>query len=337
MSQDRTTITRAEAIRRRKEEDQKKLDKLTFKKVSQTKYTPASQPAASSRRTETARNASPVSASRWARRYDIAMSGPHGQARSSQASKPAKFSFALPKIHFGPRGISFFLVLFCMADLFLMMNSDTFLVRNTEISGNQRISTEEIQSVLGIAGEPAAFIQPAQIQSNILAAFPDISDAQITVNFPNSVVISVTERTPVAAWQQNGDTKWIDATGFAFTPRGEIPGLPVVMASGAPPTPSVDPDKPANPQAFLPANLSVAIETLSTQLPQGASMIFDPQYGLGWNDPTGLKVYFGYSVNENSQKVKVYEAMLAYLSTKNIKPTIINVESPNAPFYRVEQ
>ena len=336
MSQDRTTITRAEAIRRRKEEEQRKRDTLTLKKVAQPKPTPAVKAPTTPRRMDN-HSATPVSASRWQRRYDVAMNMPYGQERGASKSKAGGIHISLPHLQSGPRWFSFFIAIACIGVMFLMTNFDTFLVNGAEISGNQRIGNDEIQAVLGINGEPSAFVIPAQIQSNILAAFPDISDAQISINFPNSVVISVTERTPVAAWQQNGQTNWIDAAGFAFKPRGEIAGLPLVLANGAPPTPSPDPNKPANLQAFLPVDLSAAIGLLSSQLPQGAALIFDPQYGLGWSDPNGWKVYFGYTVSDTNQKVKVYQTMLAYLTTKNIKPTMISVEYPGAPFYRVEQ
>ena len=337
MSQDRTTITRAEAIRRRKEEEQRKRDSLTLKKVSQPKSAPAVQATQTARRAESTRAATPVSASRWQRRYDIAMSSPNGQTRSTRPAKTSGFQIPTLSLHPGPRLISFVIAAACLSAMLLMANFDNFLVHDAEISGNQRITSEEINNALGIAGQPAAFLEPAQIQSNILAAFPDISDAQISINFPNSVVISVTERTPVAAWQQNGQTLWIDAAGYSFQPRGDVTGLPIVTANGAPPTPTADPDKPANLQAFMAVDLSEAIGNLSTQLPEGATLIFDPQYGLGWSDPKGWKVYFGYSVNDANQKVKVYEAMLAYLSAKNIQPKMIDVEYPSAPYYRMEQ
>ena len=40
---------------------------------------------------------------------------------------------------------------------------------------------------------------------------------------------------------------------------------------------------------------------------------------------------------DNGLKIKVYQNMLDYLSKKKIKPVLISVEYPNAPFYRVEQ
>jgi hypothetical protein len=340
MSPDRTTITRAEAIRRRKEEDQKQRDKLTQKSVSKPRLSPAPKPKAKAKveRPTAPRGSSPASTSRWQRRYDIAMSSPYGNMRSLNTPKTPGISISLPHISYGPRWLSFFIAIFCFLDLYLMLNVDPFIVHEANISGNERVTTQQIQAVLGIANLPSAYLDPEQIQNNILAAFPDVLTAQVDVNIPNNVVISVDERTPVAAWQQDGQTVWVDALGYAFPPRGQVAGLPTITAAGAPPAPANnDPTPVIGARPFLPTDLSEAIKTLAPYLPQGATMVFDPQYGLGWNDPQGWKVYFGHSNGDNALKLQVYQTMLTYLSKKNIQPILISVEYPNAPFYRVGQ
>jgi len=88
---------------------------------------------------------------------------------------------------------------------------------------------------------------------------------------------------------------------------------------------------------FLPDDLSKTITALSMNLPEGSNLVFDPQYGLGWNDPKGWKVFFGHSYQESALKLQVYQIMLDHLAKENIQPTMISVEYPNAPFYRVEQ
>lgn len=340
MTPDRTTITRAEAIRRRKEDDQKRLVKLTLKNVSKPKPVPAPKSPAKPKVGWPAktRSVSPASNNRWHRRYDISMSTPFEQARSFNVPKTPGISFTMPNISYGPRLLSFFIAIFCLVDLYLMLTVDPFIVHNADILGNNRVSTQEIQDVLRIANLPAALLDPEQVQTNILAAFPDISTAQVEVNLPNNVVISVEERTPLVAWQQDGQTVWVDAMGYAFSPRGQVERLPTITAAGAPPTPGrIDPEQPIGARPFLPTDLSKTIETLLPNLPQGAALVFDPQYGLGWSDPKGWKVYFGNSNGDNTLKLQVYQTMLDYLGKKNIQPILISVEYPNAPFYRVKQ
>jgi hypothetical protein len=361
MSPDRTTITRAEAIRRRKEEEQKRREKMAPKTVSKPKPAatpkPVDQPkfklklipapkSAAKPKAERAlsprpstspkTSLSPASTSRFRHRYDIAMSAPYGRAESyGQPKAPA---ISMPKIGLGPRLLSFLLVALCATGLYYLFSMDPFIVRDASILGNSRVSAQQIASILGVANQPAALLNPAQIEYNILATFPDIAVASVEVNLPASVVVTVRERQPVVAWLQDGQTIWVDAHGYAFAPRGEGAGLVTVTAVGAPPVPEgANVAQTVGARLFLTPGLSAAIVTIAPLVPEGAALVFDPGYGLGWSDPRGWRVYFGHSNGDAALKYQVYQSMLDYLSRENIQPVLINVEYPGAPFYRVEQ
>jgi hypothetical protein len=114
----------------------------------------------------------------------------------------------------------------------------------------------------------------------------------------------------------------------------------MINAIGAPPAPApLDPGAAPQigAQAFLSSDLMQAVATLSANVPQGAALVFDPKYGLGWSDPQGWTVYFGHTNGDTKLKLSVYQAMLEYLGKNNLKPVLISVEYPNAPFYRLEQ
>jgi hypothetical protein len=359
MSPDRTTITRAEAIRRRKEEEQNRKERDPQSGFSKTRSasTPKSEPKPASSMGRQARGGSPaVSNSRIRHRYDIAMSVPYGRARTVSTQKTPRFSISMPRIqiHPGPRLLSFFIMAFCALDLFIMFSMDPFVVRSAQIVGNKRISVQEIISASGALNQPSAFINPLQIEYNVRVAFPDVDTVQVDVNLPAGMVVTVSERKPMAAWDQNGKIMWIDARGYSFPARGEAPGLITITAAGDPPTPiapaPVSTDTTAtNPVAissplptigatpFLTSDLTDEIKTLSSYVPQGTALVFDPKYGLGWSDPAGWKVYFGHSNGDTALKLSVYQAMITYLSSNNLQPVLISVEYPNAPFYRLEQ
>jgi len=361
MSTDRITITRAEAIRRRKEEDQKRREKATPKSISRLKPTPqpkpvapkppvtsrlisAHKPAARPKAQDALSHSVSASlrsglsantASRLRRRYDIAMTSPHGRETGYWPQAP---SISLPKVGLGPRLLSFVIVALCAVGLYYQFSMDPFIVRNASILGNNRVSLDQIAQVLGIANQPAALLNPGQIEYNILENFPDIATADVEIDLPSRVVVTVTEREPVVSWQQDGQAMWVDAQGYAFPPRGDVPGLVTVSSTGAPPAPAnVDPNQTIGARPFLPSDLSAAIVTLSPLVPEGATMIFDPSYGLGWSDPRGWRVYFGHSGGDASLKFQVYQSMLDYLTKNEIQPTLISVEYPDAPFYRVAQ
>ncbi len=38
-------------------------------------------------------------------------------------------------------------------------------------------------------------------------------------------------------------------------------------------------------------------------------MIYDPKYGMGWQDPRGWSVYFGQNTQDIDMKKKIYQAI----------------------------
>ena len=62
--------------------------------------------------------------------------------------------------------------------------------------------------------------------------------------------------------------------------------------------------------------------------------MFDPIYGIGWQDPRGWQVFFGQHTVDIPMKIKVYEAIVATLTLQGIQPEMINVAYLEAPFYK---
>lgn len=343
MSPDRTTLTRAEAIRRRKEEEEKRREKATPKTVARLKPVttpqPKLKPIASAKTAARPKAVHPVlpkaTPSRLRSRYDLAMSTPYGRENYQQPQAPA---LTFPKVEFGPRWFSFLLLVLCVGGLYGLLTQELFLARGAQIAGNQRVSAEQIAGVLGLQNQPVALLNPAQIEYNILAAYPDLATAQVEINLPAEVLVRVSERQPLVAWQQDGQVNWVDGLGYAFPPRGEVAGLVTVTAAGAPPLPeNVSLTQKIGARPFLTPGLLGMVLGLAPHLPEGATLIFDPNYGLGWSDPRGWKVYFGHSDGDAQLKLQVYQALVAYLTERNLQPALISVEYPNAPFYRMEQ
>lgn len=331
MSRDRSTLTRAEALRRSREEEQKRRESRAPRRSA----TPRTVAAPAASRNSSALKLLPASTGRIRRQYNSA-----AFSRSYPAQRPGLIlpEIQLPQIRFGPRWISFILLAACLGVLYSLFNLDPFVVRGVNISGNQRINSAEIENVLGVINQPALLLNPAQVEYNIRAAFPEIMGVQIQINPPAEVNISVEERAPVIAWLQDGQTMWVDATGYAFPPRGEAPGLFTVSAAGAPPTPvTADPQQSIGARAFLSGELAQAIAAMTPALPEGAALIYDPRYGLGWYDSGGWQVYFGHVYGNMALKLGVYQSMVEYLKRNEIVPALISVEYPTAPYYRLKE
>jgi cell division protein FtsQ len=218
--------------------------------------------------------------------------------------------------------------------LYMLSTSSSFAVATAEVSGNQRIGVADINAVLSIIGQPIVKAMPAQLAADLQAAYTDLESVQVQVRFPNQVVVHVVERAPVIAWYQDNAVTWIDAKGVAFAPRGEVPGLLPVQAIGAPLDVPQDASLPAGIHNFITPDMVRAIFAVAPEAPSGIPMIFDPTYGIGWQDPRGWTTFFGKSAKDIQMKKLVYNNLLDSLNLKGIQPTLVSVEYLDAPFYK---
>jgi cell division protein FtsQ len=237
----------------------------------------------------------------------------------------------LPQL--GSRWVSAALTLLLGIMLYAMWTASPFTVSTAEVLGNQRIGAVEINAMLGMIGQPIFKAVPAQIEANLHTAYSDLESVSVSVSFPNRITVDVVERMPVMAWYQNGVVTWIDASGVAFTPRGEVPGLIQVAANGAP-AQVPDPTLPIYKQEFIEPEMIKALVELADDVPAGMPMIFDPQYGMGWQDPRGWTVYFGQNAKDIPMKTMVYQTIVDTLTLQGVQPSLISVEYLNAPFYK---
>jgi hypothetical protein len=240
--------------------------------------------------------------------------------------------FSLP--NWGSRWVSVGLTLLLGFLLYTMGTANTFKVGPAEVTGNKRLSAAEISSMARLIGQPIYKVIPSQMESNLRTAFPDLAGVSVKIGFPNHIRVTVIERTPVLAWYRDGVPTWIDPNGIAFAPRGDLPGLVQISSTGNPPKLAEDPLKTTNEQSFIAPDMVQAILTLHPQVPGEAPMIYDPKYGIGWQDARGWSVYFGNNSKAIDMKKNVYQAILESFSQKGIQPTLISVAYLGAPFYK---
>ena len=241
-------------------------------------------------------------------------------------------TFNLPQL--GPRWISAGLTLLLGLLLYSMWTANTFIVSGAEVSGNQRLDAAEVSAALGVNGQPIFNAIPSQIETNLRTAFPDLAGVSVMVGLPNRIYVSVVERTPILLWSQGDKFTWIDSNGVSFMPRGNMPGLIPIASNVNPPQVTGDSNQSVYDQPFISPAMVQAIMTLYPQVPAGSPMIYDPKYGMGWQDPRGWSVYFGQNTQDIPMKLKVYQAILDTITKQGVQPTLISVEYLDAPFYK---
>lgn len=313
-------LTRAEEVRLRREKETTKRMKRVVKDATR----PA--PPITSRAKSTAASPKRKPAQNARRRFQIAMPTPRDEMRR----------LSIPRPSFGMRAVSFVLVALLGTAIYLAYNLPYFRVTQAQIVGNQLIAAEEINAVLGVAGQPIFTLKPEDLETRLRLNYPELVAADVTVSLPNLVSVSILERRPVVRWEQGGSYTWIAEDGVAFRPRGEIAELISVVAESAPAL-SLSASDPLNPVPFISTGMIQALKGLAGHVPPGMSILYNPDFGFGWNDPRGWRVYFGTSANDVELKMRVYESMVSSLTERGIRPAMINVTYPTAPYYRMSQ
>jgi POTRA domain, FtsQ-type len=245
-------------------------------------------------------------------------------------------SISLPRPRFGWRFISFVIIALLGTMIYLAFHLPQLRVIEAQVSGNQILTQADVNSVMNIAGQPVFLLSPSDLETRLRLNYPELVSVRVDVSLPNLVAVNVSERKPVIRWEQGGGYTWIAEDGIAFKPRGEIVGLISVVAESAPPEGDSVAD-PLNPAPFISTDMIQAIQGLANHVPPGMSILYEARMGFGWNDPRGWRVYFGATGHDIELKMRVYESMVDSLMQRGIRPALINVTYPIAPYYRMTQ
>ena len=190
-----------------------------------------------------------------------------------------------------------------------LYQSKWFVAEEVTIAGNSRLSVEQISAAAAVPiGNSLMSINPDFI-SEQLKALPEIKDVTVERGWPHTILITVTERTPIAVAATATGFNLIDSDGLnAGVVAAPPAGLLVIAAQ---------PDSPAMTNAIqalaaIPAEWAITGLNAATQDSVVAT--------LG----NGVVVTLG-SGDRAADKVVVAQALIekGYL--------VINVSAPDAP------
>jgi cell division protein FtsQ len=262
----------------------------------------------------------------------------------------------LPQVKFGWRLLSGLIFATMIFMLFTLSASDNFRIKQAMISGNNRISSTDMNLILDVADMPVFMIDLNNIKNTLAVAYPELSSIEVSIAFPDQLNISVVERSPVVAWQMENQTLWIDTDGVVFQTRGDMVPEVVIQSQSLPPVLTEAKQQAGTAAQLLPSQLVEqnnlakevyvhvldrplleAAKLLQEQLPANTAIVYTEEHGLGWEAEQGWKTYVGYDLSNIEAKMAMYNSIVASLDAQGITPGMISIEYIHAPFYRLER
>lgn len=183
--------------------------------------------------------------------------------------------------------------------IWLVFFSATLSVRNVDIEGNQLLGDAKVKRIAAVPeGEQLAFVDLADAERRV-ETLSEVKDADVTRAWPDGVLISVTERTAVAAVELGGRLRGLDAEGIVFRDFKSAPkNLPRVR-----PTTSTGTDalkEAAGVVSVLPGDLAGRVDHVEVQTIDQITLVLRD----------GRQVLWG-SADESDLKATVLVTLLA--------------------------
>ena len=122
----------------------------------------------------------------------------------------------------------FLLAIFLIGGIFyFIFFTSTFKIKEIKITGNQKISTQDIKNIVKeqFDAESNIFfmINQNKIKEGILLKFPQIDTVNIKPRFPDKLNVEIKERQAIGIWcQNNGNCWYLDEQGVVFERIEEI-------------------------------------------------------------------------------------------------------------------
>lgn len=256
----------------------------------------------------------------------------------------------LRELAFSPRLISLGILLSVVYVLWQVGNNTRFTLQNITIEGSSYLPEAEVIAASGLRDTHIFAVEPENA-ALALSDFPGILSAQVDVEWPNEVRITVEEEAPLLIWQENDQNYWVNSAGNKIPVIDSGVDLLRVVADVPPIVPQIEPveaeiddseePEPFDPTAiegvaYIPDDILEGALALAAVLPKVDVLHYQPSGGLIYEDENGWLVYFG-TGDDMLHKYSVYQALIAQLAAENVTPDYVNVSNKDKPFYRPSQ
>lgn len=116
--------------------------------------------------------------------------------------------------------------------LFEQTQQAGFVLKTIRIEGLKELSPELVTKAASMQlGDAMLSMSLKEIRQNI-EALPEVRDAKVRRQFPDTITITITERVPSAVWQYGGRWQWLDRDGTVLTNQRLMPSATDLRVMG---------------------------------------------------------------------------------------------------------
>lgn len=207
-----------------------------------------------------------------------------------------------------------------LAFLFL---SPALALKTVSVQGNSLLPEEEVQRALQpLMGEPLTTISDDDV-AGLLADRPEVAEVDVAALPPSEILVTITERVPVAVLQTGNAFSLIDEDGLVIGTAANRAEARLPLIGGG--------SEAVNSAVFstVTSVLSVLPENVLAQLDHAAATSVD---SVELKLLNGQTVFWG-SAESNVAKARVLEALLL-MPPKDPPISVFDVSTPSAPVTR---
>ncbi|MGY1747929.1 cell division protein FtsQ/DivIB [Modestobacter sp. SYSU DS0511] len=207
----------------------------------------------------------------------------------------------------------------------LLLGSPVLAVQEVRVDGAVTLSPEQVVASAGIAeGTPLVRVDTAGAAERV-GRLPPVASVEVTRGWPDTVVVTVVERRPVAVVSDAGRRQLMDATGVVFdTITGPVPDGVVPLDVRDP-----GPDDAATTAALgaltaLPDDVRGQVTAVSATGPDDVTLTLTDGRAVLWG-----------SAARTERKAEVLDALLEQIDAGSLDPAdTLDVSTPDAVVLR---
>ncbi|HHV44970.1 MAG TPA: FtsQ-type POTRA domain-containing protein [Firmicutes bacterium] len=218
-------------------------------------------------------------------------------------------------------------ILLALLALFVLLGSPLFALREIQLEGGSHFTPEDIWKICGLRKNENLLMIDLERVKALLLAEPRIEDAQVRLELPDRLQVTVLERQPVALIPYGEVFYLVDEAGRLIGAQGYVTeSLPFLTG--------VRLEEPTVGSKPISHGLAVGILVVNTLDAELASSVSE----VNVEDPEDIRLYLrnlivvrlGDSL-QMKEKLTVLKPLLADLARRNQTPRQIDLSIPSQP------